>query len=159
MPVGLTYHVCQIYLEELNKAIGIEAEDESEHHSPAPLLTLLAPLFTLAARAPITRTYDRVQEDAFVPLLDTLKPSEEEDGPRSRKRPRLEAGVSSAPLAHLVANACANDPKDGPQKSAVLLKALLDQIMNKAGEDGTRDASRRRMYALYKKYADDVDSD
>ena len=50
--------------------------------------------------------------------------------------------------------------EEGAQAPMVVKKALLKQILDIAGADTTRDVDRRKLYALYKSYADeDEDED
>lgn len=157
VPVSLAYHLADIYLEELEKAL-VRTEDAL----PAPLTTLLEPFLTLAARTINKKTYERLQSALFEPLLSALSQSaasdsegdedEVEDGERRRKRRRL----SEPEFAHVVANACASDPrKEGAMAPAAVKKALLKQIFDVAGAETTRDADRRKLYALWKSHADE----
>ena len=151
VPVGLAYHLADIYVEELDKALGA-----SEDPLPAPLSTLLEPFLTLAARALNKTTYERLQSALFEPLLSALSPSapsENEDGERSRKRARL----SGSEFEHVVANSCVSQSKEGGMPPNAVKKALLKQMFDVAGEEGTRDSNRRKLFALYKSHTDEDD--
>ncbi|GJE87686.1 Nop52 domain-containing protein [Phanerochaete sordida] len=153
VPVGLAYHLADIYIEELDKALAA-AEDPL----PAPLGTLVAPFLALAARTPTKAAYDRLQSALLEPLLGALapaSPSEDEEGERRRKRARL----ASTEFEHLVQHMCVSQPKDGAVPAAVVRKALLKQIFDVAGEESTRDANRRKLFALYKSHTDEDDED
>lgn len=152
--MSLAYHLADIYVEELDKALGM-----SEAALPAPLSTLSQPFLTLAARTINKTTYERIQSALIEPLVSAFSSvsseNEDEDGERSSKRPRL----SETEFTHLVPNACVADPKiDGAALPAAVKKALLKQIFQVAGDDATSDANRRRFYAFWKRYADDEDS-
>ncbi|EPQ60352.1 hypothetical protein GLOTRDRAFT_113017 [Gloeophyllum trabeum ATCC 11539] len=90
VPASLSYHLSDIYLEELDKAMVNSPIPDPQ---PAPLCTLLSPFFILAARTPSNITYQRIQSALIDPLFAALKPvrveSESEDTSR-RKRQRLE---------------------------------------------------------------------
>ncbi len=150
VPTSLAYHLSDIYLEELDKALG---SPPVESPLPAPLSTLLSPFFSLASRTPTTVTYQRIQSALFDPLLTAFAPRQDSDEP-SRKRPRL----SSSTFPHLVSNACSSNPKDeGAVSTATLRKTLLKQMFDTASEPDTRDANRRRLYALWKENMEDDD--
>ena len=149
VPTGLAYHLADIYIEELDKALGA-----SEDPLPAPLCTLVEPFLTLAARTLNKTTYERLQSALLEPLLSALAPaapSEDDDGERRRKRARL----SEVQFEHVVANACVAQPKEGAVPAVTAKKALLKQLFEVAGAESTRDANRRKLFALYKSHTDD----
>ncbi|RPD82217.1 Nop52-domain-containing protein [Lentinus tigrinus ALCF2SS1-7] len=149
VPTSLAYHLSDIYLEELDKALGVPPV---ESPLPAPLSALLSPFFILAARTPTIVTYQRIQSALFDPLLTAFAVQEESDEPPSRKRPRL----SSSALPSLVSNACNSNPTDeGPVSRAQLRITLLKQMFDTASKPETRDANRRRLYALWKENMED----
>ena len=144
VPTSLSYHLADIYLEELDKALGSPPVDSP---LPTPLSTLLLPFITLAARTPTTVTYQRIQSALFDPLLTAFAPRHDSEEPPSRKRPRL----SSPTYPHLASNACTTRPKEeGALSSATLRKLVLKQIFDVASEPETRDANRRKLYAFWK---------
>ncbi|KAI0334375.1 Nop52-domain-containing protein [Cubamyces sp. BRFM 1775] len=154
VPTSLAYHLADIYLEELDKALGNAPVPKP---LPAPLSTLLMPFFTLAARTPTNTTYQRIQSALLDPLYTALSTIHDSDEPPSRKRPRL----STPSYPNLVANACATEPKlEGAMDGTTLKKALLKKMFDIASEPDTRDANRRKLYALWKEnMVDDEDDD
>ena len=150
VPTGLAYHLSDIYLEELDKAL---LNPPTSSHLPAPLATLLTPFFALASRTPKNTTYQRVQSSLFEPLLRALKPSHSEDPPSS-KRPKLDMPTYTT----LVSNSCVSDPREeGPTGAIKLRKALLKHLLEVASNDGTGDSNRRKMYLFWKNHAEDED--
>lgn len=150
-PVSLAYHLADIYLEELDKALR-----SSDPAPPAPLTTLLEPFLTLAARTMNKTTYERLQSALFEPALAALSPAapqEEEDADEGRSRKR--AKLSEPEFAHVASNSCVDDPKAGALPPLAVKKALLKRIFDVAGEETTRDVDRRKLYALWKRHADD----
>ncbi|KAF7311078.1 rRNA processing protein [Mycena chlorophos] len=156
VPAGLAYHLADIYLEELDKAIA----SLDPPPLPAPLSALLAPFLTLAAQTPTALTYKRVQSEVFLPLFDALAAppqAVDEDAPPTKKR-RLaaDASVSDSPIptqyGSLLANACYAQPEAGntPSPRDELREKLLRRIFEVASEPETKDSSRRKMYALFK---------
>lgn len=148
IPTSLTFHVADIYLEELDKAIGA-----SESESSAPLCTLTTPFLFLAARTPKSTTYDRIQNSVLYPVLSEVSSS---DSPPSPKRARLDESVSSE-YVHVFTNPCANGQE---QVDVDVLKSkLLRQIFESASDSDTQSSNRKKLYALWKEFGDDVDDD
>ncbi|KAJ7293746.1 nucleolar protein,Nop52-domain-containing protein [Mycena rebaudengoi] len=126
VPTSLAYHLSDLFIEELDKALASALESMP----PAPLATLLDPFITLAARTPTT----------------------EKDQPPASKRMRLD---TSQAYETLVANACFDSPEDGKLDGPILRAKLLRRIFDVASEPETRDSSRRKMYALFKESTED----
>lgn len=145
VPTSLAFHICDIYLEELDKTLGASSP------APAPLSTILSPVFTLAARTQTNTTYKHIQETILEPLLTALKASQA-GGPPNPKHPRLKSGYSN-----LVLNACISNTNGGAVGAAKLRQALLRRVFEVASEESTRDSNRRKMYALFKAAKEDVD--
>ncbi|KAJ7786494.1 nucleolar protein,Nop52-domain-containing protein [Mycena metata] len=152
VPTSLAYHLSDIFIEELEKAMAAAPEPMR----PAPLSTLLTPFFTLAAQTPTSITYKRVQTEVFTPLFSALAPSRPpEEEQRPQKRVRLNADAEEQKYPTLVSNACFDRPQSGKIEGAVLRKKLLRRIFEIASEPQTRDSSRRKMYALFKESTED----
>lgn len=146
IPASLAFHICDIYLEELDKALSATSP------SPIPLSVILLPFFNLAALTQANTTYKQIQSTIFDPLFTALKtPRPNSEEPSSRKRPRLE----QASYPNLVLNACVSDSKGGPVDGAKIRKALLRQMFDIASEERTRDSNRRKMYAMFKAAKED----
>jgi ribosomal RNA-processing protein 1 len=153
VPTSLAYHLSDIFIEELEKALVSVPEPETI--LPAPLSTLLTPFFLLAARTPISTTYKRVQSEVFTPLFSALSsPQPPEDQPPAQKRMRLDPEVQQQ-YPSLASNACFDAPSEGKIEGAILRKKLLRRIFEIASEPDTRDSSRRKMYALFKENTED----
>lgn len=148
MPASLAFHLSEIYLDELDKALS-----SSELPPPAPMSMLLSPFIVLAARTPTNTTYKHIQSSLFEPLQNALKSS---SGPPSRKKAR----TSSSNYSKLLANACTCSPEsEGAGDAEAVRKSILQKIFDVASETETRDANRRRMYAFYKDAVEDDDED
>lgn len=153
IPTSLTYHLADIYVEELNKASTVPFP------LPTPLLTLLNPYLNVAAHTPAKLTYQRIQSALIDPLLEALSiapPVDEENEGPVRKRQRMSAGTYD----DLLANACSVDPRtEGVLPRRQLKKLLLQRIFDVASQEQTRDANRRKMYAIWKSNAEEDDDD
>lgn len=185
----MTYHLADIYLEELEKALEASSADFADKTPPAPLMTLIQPFLAIAAHTPNKTTYKHVQSAVFEPLFEDLHiaaapgPSAlivdvtaasdrddegDADGEgRDRKRARLaEQGLSFERICHH----CMLDERDSDAESRAgppeaeepgsLRRMLLKRLFEVASAPGTRDANRRKMYAFWKlAREDDEDED
>ncbi|KAF9486301.1 Nop52-domain-containing protein [Pholiota conissans] len=151
VPASLAYHIADIYVEELDKALA-----STTSPIPAPLGALFDPFFMLASHTPTSTTYKRIQSATFEPLFAALvSETDPEDEPRKSKRLRLSA---EATYPHIAANACYVDSEtEGRISGLVLKKMLLRRIFEIASQPDTRDSNRRKMYTLWKDAYDDED--
>ncbi|KAF8899012.1 Nop52-domain-containing protein, partial [Infundibulicybe gibba] len=151
VPAGLAYHLSDIYLEELEKAMAKQLSS-SPLPPAAPLGTLLTPFLSLAALTPTSTTYKRVESSLLKPLLSALSSGEDE---RPHKRTRLDSNATTC-YPNLLNNACMEHPKGEDHLGNLELeKMLLRRIFEVASDPETRDSSRRKMYTLWKEGADD----
>jgi len=151
VPASLAYHIADVYVEELNKALGSTADTAP----PAPLAILFRPFFVLAAQTPTSTTFKRIQSSVLEPLISALesdRPSEGEDDLPKAKRIRLGEETS---YIHLIGNACFEKPAEGRVDGPELRRKLLRQIFEVASQAGTRESNRRKMYAVWKDSSDD----
>jgi len=146
--MGLPSHLSDIYLEELNRALAVTSEQKP---LPAPLGPLLEPFILLMAQTPATAVYKRIHSVLLSPLLEVLgTTSRSDDEPNSK---RIRGDLDSYP--ELIANACFDDPPAGRTDCAELKKRLLKRVFEIASHPETKDASRRKMYALWKERAEE----
>ncbi|KAI0782347.1 ribosomal RNA processing protein [Irpex lacteus] len=168
VPPSLPYHLADIYLEELDKALNASTSQESP--TPAPLSTLLDPFISLAAGARAKLTVQRIESALLAPLFDAfdsaLSPeasssqSDDEDAEenqRSRKRARLDI---SPDFPHILAHSCLTPSTDAKTLTArELKKGLLKRLFEVASDTKTRDGNRRKMYAFWKARASEDDGE
>ncbi len=147
VPSSVTYHVCDVYLEELDKALATATDSLP----PTPLSTLLSPFMNLAAQTKSPVTYQRVYSTVLEPLYSALGNQTVEVGTKRK-------GVEP-PFAHIMANSCLSHPKEETKMSPVRLrKALLKEMFDTASLPNTRETNRRKLYAVWKEaMADDED--
>ncbi|KAI0073121.1 ribosomal RNA processing protein [Panus rudis PR-1116 ss-1] len=149
VPTSLSYHLADIYLEELDKAL---ANPPSSAPLPAPFNMLVSPFFMLAARTSNNTTYQRIQSALLDPLFDALSSDAESHGKRSR--------TLAPTLEHVVENSCSVNPKtEGALERGELKRVLLKRLFDIASEENTRDANRRKMYAFWRKTVENEDGD
>lgn len=149
VPQSLAYHLADVYVEELDRAIAAVAQTTS--NSPAPVVLITTPFLTLAAHTPSKTIYQRVQEVVLEPLFASLPFSStghpsgdgEHEEPTSRKRSRVPSR-EDAPYAHIGLG----QNLDGRQR-------LLRHLFTVASAQDTRDANRRRLYTFWRELGDD----
>ncbi|KAL4062983.1 nucleolar protein,Nop52-domain-containing protein [Scleroderma yunnanense] len=147
VPSSLAYHLADIYLEELDKALAA-----SESSTPMPLIALLSPFISLAAQTQTSAIYKRIQDALFQPLLTVLSP------PRSSNK-RKRARLSEDQFTNIVSKAYKCDPSiDGSGEAMELRQAMLKTLFDVASAETTRDFNRRKMYVLYKEAVEGSDS-
>lgn len=113
IPSSLSYHLADVYLDELNKALSSFPEvcaamssPQSTHilisnckdAVPVPLIDMISPFLRLAAETSSNITFTRLQSALLDPLLSSLKISSTSvarNAEPARKRPRLEETSSS----------------------------------------------------------------
>lgn len=122
-----------------------------------PITTLLEPFVNLAARTSNKITYGRMQTALFVPLLDALSArsslsNTDELDSQQRKRKR-----SSEIYPNLTESMCEPGTENAGNHLAQAIKSpqdvtrdVLKAIFDAAGDADTKDANRRKMYALWK---------
>ncbi|KAI6120634.1 Nop52-domain-containing protein [Pisolithus croceorrhizus] len=146
VPSSLSYHLADIYLGELDKAVT-----SFDEPSPVPLLALLHPFIALAAQTPTSTTYKHIENALFRPLLAVLRP------PRTSS-PQKRARLPGSQLANIPSAACKYDPSSGGAIEALALRQeVLQTLFDVASAESTRGSNRRKMYTLYKEVAEDDD--
>jgi ribosomal RNA-processing protein 1 len=177
VPASLTYHISDIYLEELDKVLAEEAEnrEDATHSAPAPLDALIRPFFAIACQSTTKVKCLHVQNTVIVPLfvdLQTASGASSKAGgkdaeigtPPAQKRPRLDA-PSGATYPHVCTGSTVTDVEKGVTDGArnmlpgEVRKKLLAVLFEMASAGETRDANRRRLYAVWKEMKADDDDD
>ncbi|KAH7338919.1 Nop52-domain-containing protein [Rhizoctonia solani] len=160
VPASLSYHLADIYLEELDKALDT-SDNNTAQDCKAPLITLINPFIYLASRTSNKITYGRIQTTLLTPLLDTLiarttTSSADATDSQQRKRKR-----SSEIYSNLIESVCkpgtqveGTAPTTNPQDVA---REVLKAIFDVAGQADTKDANRKKMYALWKERMEEIE--
>lgn len=141
MPDSITYHVCDIFLDELE---GVVAQADSP--PTVPILALLTPFIQLAATSHSKRVYERVMSTVVTPFLDACQA-----GIKAHKRNK---DVESYPalLAHIDADDdddLFDDLDTASQALASVRRAVLKAAFVIASGSDTYTPSRRKLYALW----------
>ncbi|KDQ15683.1 hypothetical protein BOTBODRAFT_108450 [Botryobasidium botryosum FD-172 SS1] len=150
IPSSLAYHLSDIYLEELDKAI---ASTDSKDGQNAPLISLVSPFLTLAARTPSNPTYTRIQSNLLDPLLAALlptPPTDSEPEEPAAKRRRVSTDTPLSNIRQHVRPSSVETPKE-------LRKLVLRSVFEAASREDARPANRKKMYAIWRADEDDED--
>jgi ribosomal RNA-processing protein 1 len=148
----LAYHLCDIYLEELDKVLA-SALDEDAAPQNTPIARLLDPFLTLAARTSTNPTLQRVISAVLEPLVQSLAQPQYVESPGHKRRHLLEQDLSV-----LVEHACLLDP--ATEKTAgknALHRGVVRLVFDTASQAESRDSNRRKLYAFWKQHAGDLD--
>ena len=126
---------------------------------------LIDPFIKLAARTPNKITYDRMQTALFTPLLDALaahSAASETNEPGSQRKRKRSAEV----YPNLIDSLCTPTPRandaDSNQANTNaqdVAKNVVKAIFETAGQGETKDANRRKMYALWKRIMEEYEGE
>ena len=103
------------------------------------------PFLIFGAKTPNKTAYEKVQANLIEPLISALSPPL-----------KPEASCTEVEFSHLLANSCLS-PSDGSMDRSQLLKGLLEYIFEVASQEDSKDANRRKMYAICKANIDEDD--
>ena len=145
-PQGLSYHLIEIWLPELEKA-----SQDSTAQKSMPLKLLLAPLLALAAKTPNKVTYQQVQANLLEPLLSALS------SPQNPEGSLIPAARADDEFPHLLANATLSQSDEPPVDKNMLRQGLLKYIFEVASREDSKDSNRKRLYAICSANIDEDD--
>lgn len=148
VPDSITYHLCDIYLEEVEHSLS----DQEDAEVRVPILDLLAPFMELAATSQSKRMFDRVMASVITPFLSECE-KRSSHGVHERKRRRVESETSESLydsiFSHVQVDAD-EDEDDEDDTMASLHKHALQRIVATASGSDTYAPSRRKLYDLWK---------
>ena len=149
VPTSISYHLADIYLEELDKALSY-----SPSALPAPLSVVLKPFFSLAAKTQNKTTYQRIQSSLLDPLFSALSDHVHPDDEQPSKRARL--GENDFPT--LISNACLEKPKtESRVDRAELKKKLVLVLLEIYVPPDARESNKRKLHSFCKEWMDGVE--
>lgn len=173
VPDGITYHLADIYVEELDKAVEVASQAEDYPFMSVPALRLLQPFITTMAICHSPLVFDRISKAVIHPFLEdclTLQEAEEKgDNPsnnkrkansQKRNRKRRKDEGADAKEASSDEGDDESEKTDGCQYAYLMdqmgatgkamTKAIFDAIFQAASAKNSIEARRRRMYKLCK---------
>lgn len=146
VPDSITYHVCDIYLDELETSIA-EMEDTD---ATVPMLELLSPFMELAATSQSKRVFDRVMTNVLTPFLEECDKRASPSG-HDCKRRRIESEASEPRYNTIFSHVQVEADEDDEDNTMVSLhKQALQRIVAAASGSDTYAPSRRKLYDLWK---------
>ncbi|PKI85552.1 hypothetical protein MVES_000074 [Malassezia vespertilionis] len=156
MPDSITYHVCDIYLDELEQVVS-----SADEPGRVPISGLLLPLLELAATSRSKRVYDRVMSSAINPFLDATRL----DNRKKKRRRVAEASHGddvcrfASIFAHMHADVDDGDEHDDEEDDAELdedarrilsiRRQTIKHAFTIASSPDAYVPSRRALYALW----------
>ncbi|BGP23654.1 nucleolar protein Nop52 variant [Rhodotorula toruloides] len=142
IPHSLAYHLFDIYLDEIERLASSSDADAAPART-LPLVALLQPMYTTAARAANSTMYSRLIENVFTPLCDALLPPKPEPAAKRRK------GVSTLPKPEypgIVARAVEGEGVEGRAEAEAIGKKVLKALFDEGAKPETDETNRRRIY-------------
>lgn len=145
-PNGLMYHVCDIYLEELDKALLFESE-EKESVKNVPITSLLQPFFDMAASCHSSQHFDRMIKAVVIPYLDDCLVAEAEqksknDNRANKRQKRSTEDDSQCDYPNIFKRAETN--------ATELRSQAFSELFSVASRTESVEARRRRIYKMCK---------
>ena len=145
VPDSITYHVCDIYLNELEKAVSLDGETR------IPILALLMPFMELAATSHSKQMYNRVMESVLTPFL-TLCEQRMQPQDERRKRRKVDEDEEET-YTHIFARMRDDEDEDDEDEDdegvARIRRHALRRIFAAASGSDTYAPSRRKLYELW----------
>lgn len=155
-PDGLMYHVCDIYLEELDKAVAqrdADAERQKAERVYVPATMLLQPFFETVARCHAAHHFDRMMKAVVMPYLDDcLLRTEEQKAQshRSTKRQRRQDVADEQVEERESACEFPSLLRQAGKAPDLLRKEAFAKLFAAASQPTSVEARRRRIYKLCK---------
>lgn len=171
----MAYHIIDIYLDELEKAMAseddaraeLEPESESEtaqaetdgtqdakdksSPAPAPLLDLLQPFIDVLTQINVKTHFQRVLENVFDPLIDALqsqKKGSKQDGENNdEKRDEEEEDEPSSKRRRVESSPSSPYPHLLRDQPADLDAQVLKRLFEHGAKETTDDVNRKRLYS------------
>jgi len=141
-PTSLMYHLADIYLEEMSKALHA-----TQTSLPAPLPLLLKPFVETLGETSSNITFSRIKDSLIQPALDFLTMASSVNSGNTLPRKRMR--VTGPDYTFLCNHSCI-EPKKTPDVPLDVKKSLLQAIFGQASHADTRDSNRRKLYAIWK---------
>ncbi|WFD28682.1 hypothetical protein MNAN1_003695 [Malassezia nana] len=150
VPDSITYHLCDIYLDELEHSLSSLVDTDAT----VPILELLTPFMELAATSQSKRMYDRVTNHVLMPFLNECEKRANQTLPdRKRRKVASEAEDDASRYDHIFSHVQiepTEDEEDEDNTMTSLYKRAWQCIVAKASGSDTYAPSRRKLYDLWK---------
>ncbi|PWN22351.1 Nop52-domain-containing protein [Microstroma glucosiphilum] len=158
VPAGLTYHMTDVYLDELEKAL-VWAESQADSSSTsseaarAPILNLLKPMLDTASTCHSSTVFDKVQSNVLEPLWEDCLAADAQSAERAAKRRRKNGRMVQPTEAEaeqdegdVVYPAILRSSGMTPLK---LRQSIFKDLFESASREEAVPSRRRKIYALW----------
>lgn len=158
VPAGLTYHMTDVYLDELEKALvwaESQADSSSTSNEPprAPVLNLLKPMLDTASTCHSSTVLDKIQSNVLEPLWEDCLAADAQTAERAVKRRRKNGRMVQPTEAEaeqdegdVVYPAILRSSGLTPLK---LRQRIFKDLFESASREEAVPSRRRKIYALW----------
>lgn len=157
VPDGITYHMCDIYLDELNKAAAQSqgddgAESRGATSQPLPILQLLQPFVDLAATCVSSLVYDRIVGSVLQPYLDDLLTTQIVEGALAEMSHEKaeKIGIDYLAVTQGAAKCSGGRSPMADQFSDELRRTIFAALFSAASASTSFEPRRRKLYRMCK---------
>ena len=176
VPDGITYHLADIYLEELERATStIDGEEDGTPAKDVPLLALLQPFISTMATCHSGLVYDRIANEVMDPLLKDSLALQGSERTKKRKAISQKASSKRKKADKVVSEEESSDEDEesscqfshllrhtgiaGAGAGAELRRKIYEAIFQTASRSDSLDARRRRLYKMCKDEEDRLEDE
>ncbi|WWD20320.1 hypothetical protein CI109_104796 [Kwoniella shandongensis] len=157
VPSSIATHLADIYLDELNKALGMP---EVDSQPACPFTAVLQPHILLLTRTPTSHVHTRLMSSIFTPLLASLSLASTTPSTDERPSKRSKKESSESMYAHIVMHSCVGDEGKEERNGAEKLRMALLKSMFLAAADGKAgETNRRKVYTVWRQEGGDDDDE
>lgn len=177
VPDGITYHLADVYLEELERAAStVDEEEDGAPSESLPLLVLLQPFITTMAACHSPLVYDRITNEVIGPIMKDCLAFQEQEEEKTRSEKKRKATSQKAGSKRRKADqhlseeetsdedevsSCqfANVLQQSGKSGAELRRDIFEAIFQIASRSDSLDARRRRLYKMCKDEEDRLEDE
>jgi ribosomal RNA-processing protein 1 len=169
VPDGITYHLADVYVEELDRALETAIGEENRTTEPVPALALLQPFISTMATCHSQLVFDRISKAVILPFLEdclTLQEAQQKEKESKKRKAESQKGTKKRRKGEEAeAEENKSDAEDGQDTDGCEYAFLMDQMMipgkeirketfdaifQAASAKDSIEARRRRLYKLCK---------
>ncbi|GAA98577.1 hypothetical protein E5Q_05264 [Mixia osmundae IAM 14324] len=143
-PLGVSYHVASIYLEELDTALRLSSSEEDETKPALDLLELLEPLLQAMDEAPTKAVFVKLREFVVDPLIHVRSVDKVDEVPSSNRARTSEDADPQSLSAYPILFAALQHTPSVQEVRLTILRALFAR----GARDSTSAVARHRYYAI-----------
>ncbi|GAA5929657.1 Rrp1p [Sporobolomyces koalae] len=149
-PHSLTFHLSDIFLDELERVSGTLTSADR----PVPLVALLQPYMHTLTVAPSAPIFDRLVEQLFKPLLTAFFPPPSKPQPRRRKK---DGPPPPRPQYPSILEHCQEGEAVEADVGTQVAKQILTSLFAVGGKPEVDEHNRRKIYQFVAEWEVDLD--